>query len=122
MIISREYVSFRRLVNGGDPAGELFMELFRKSYPEDRWDEIFNTLADFCLYQREMGWACTEICALIDGFARLDKEQPYDNGFTLNDVWEGEVLYRDENAVTMLLINNSWGEKSIVKVVEISND
>ena len=122
MIISREYVTFRRLVDGGDPAGKLFMDLFRRSYPEDRWDEIYQALADQCLYQREMGWAFTEICALLEGFEKLDNEQPYDNGFTFDDVWEGEVLWQDENAVSMLLINKAWGTKSIVKVVEINND
>ena len=122
MIISREYVTFRRLVDGGDPGGKLFMELFKKSYPPKRWDEIYEMLADQCLYQREMGWAFADLGDVIEGFEKLDKEQPYDNGFTFDDVWEGEVLYRDEAAVTMLLINKSWGAKSVVKVVEITNE
>lgn len=122
MIISREYVTFRRLVDGGDPGGKLFMDLLHKSFDEDMWDEIYAMLADQCLYQREMGWAFTYLGDVIDGFKKLDREQPYDNGFTFDDVWEGEVLRSDENAVTMLLINNSWGTKSIVKVVEITND
>ena len=122
MIISRKYVTFRRLVEGGDPGGKLFMDLFRKSYPKKRWQELYDMLADQCLYQREMGWCFTEILALIEGFEKLDNEQPYDNGFTFEDVWAGEVLYSEENAVTMLLINNAWGTKSIVKVVEIKNE
>ena len=120
MIIKREFVTFRRLIESNDPGGKLFMDLFRKSYPEDMWDEVYRILIDQCLYQREMGWAFHGIGELIDGFTKLDQEQPYDNGFTLNDVWTGEVLYRDDASVTMLLINNAMGQKSIVKVVEIN--
>ena len=122
MIISRQYVTFRRLVEGGDPGGKLFMDMLRQSYPDDMWDEIYAMLADQCLYQREMGWAFTKLGDVIVGFEKLDQEQPYDNGFTFDDIWEGEVLHSDEKAVTMLLINNSWGVKSIVKVVEISDE
>ena len=119
MVISRKYVTFRRLVDGGDPGGKLFIDLFHKSYPKKRWDEIYEMLADQCLYQREMGWAFANLGEVIEGFEKLDCEQPYDNGFTFDDVWGGEVLYSDDKSVTMLLINNSWGIKSIVKVVEI---
>ena len=122
MIISREYVTFRRLVDGGDPGGKLFVELLHKSFDKDMWDDVYEMLADQCLYQREMGWAFTYLGDVIEEFRKLDQEQPYDNGFSFEDVWAGEVLWSDENAVTMLLVNNAWGEKSIVKVVEISND
>ena len=109
----------RRLVNSGDPAGTLFMELFRKSYPKDQWDEIYSAIADLCLYEREMGWCFSEIIALIDGFKKLDATNPYDNGYTFADVWSGEILNKDTDSVVMLLVNNSYGVKSIVKVVEI---
>ena len=121
MIIKREYVTFRRLVDSNDIGGKLFMDLFRKSYPKRRWEEIYNLLADQCLYQREMGWCFTEINALIEGFEKLDQEQPYNNEFTFDDVWEVEVLESDENSITMLLLNTDFGVKSIVKVVEITN-
>lgn len=118
MIINREYVTFRRLINRGDPAGKLFMELFHKSYPEERWDEIYEVLVDQCLYQREMGWAFVNIGELIDGFANLDQTQPFDNGFSFEDITDSDIVWRDENGITLHLINKVWGE--IVKVVEIT--
>lgn len=122
MIIKREYVTFRRLVEGGDIGGKIFIEAFRQSYPEERWEELYTMLADQCLFQRDMGWAFGKIGMVIDNFEKLDIEHPYDNGFSFKDVSEGEVIYRDEESITMHLINWSYGIKSIVKVIEIKND
>lgn len=121
MIISREYVTFRRLVDSKDPAGQLFMELFHKSYPRERWDEIFEMLQDQCLYQREMGWAFSGIGKLIEGFKELDQSTPYDNGLTLADTTDSEVMWCDENSATIHLVQNAWGVKTIIKVVKIGN-
>ena len=118
MIIKREYVTFRRLINSGDPAGRLFVELFHKAYPKERWDEIYEMLVDQCLYQREMGWAFLNIGELIKGFENLDLNQPFDNGFSFEDVTDSVVVWRDENSITLHLTNKAWGE--IVKVVEIT--
>ena len=38
MIISREYVTFRRLVSSGDEAGKIFIEKLHESYEKNRWD------------------------------------------------------------------------------------
>lgn len=118
MIISREYVTFRRLINSGDPAGELYIELFRKSYPEEYWDKFYERTLDACLYQRDMGWGFTKIAELIKGFKKLDRTHPYDNGLSFADVTDTEILDKDENGITLLLINKASGE--IVKVVEIT--
>ena len=122
MIIKREYVTFRRLVEGGDPGGKMFMDLLEKQVDKSRLEEVYNDFADLCLYEREIDWGLSGIWEIIEGFGKLDNEIPYDNGFTLEDVLEGEVRYADEKSVTMLLINKSWGVKSVVKVVEITED
>ena len=118
MIIKREYVTFRRLVDSGDPAGELYMELFHKSYHEERWGEIYEMLVDQCLYQREMGWVFLNIGELIERFKNLDQTSPFDNGFSFEDVTDSDIVWRDENSITLHLINRACGE--IVKVVEIT--
>lgn len=119
MIISRYYVTFRQLLNSGDDAGTFFMNKLHESYPEYMWDEAWNMLADQCLYQREMGWAFTKLGDVIERFEKLDNEKPYDNGCTYGDVSEAEVVDWDDNYVRLHLIANKWGEKIIVKIVEI---
>ena len=121
MIISRTYVTFRRLVNSGDEAGTYFIEKLHESYPEDMWDDVWNTLADQCLYQREMSWAFLKLGDVIEKFKKLDIEKPYDNGCTYEDVTESNIEYKDEEGVTLHLIANKWGEKIIVKVVDVKD-
>lgn len=119
MIISRYYVTFRQLLNSGDEAGPFFMNKLHESYPEYMWDKVWNMLADQCLYQREMGWAFTKLGDVIEKFEKLDNENPYDNGCTYSDVSEAEVVESDDDYVKLHLIARKWGEKIIVKIVEI---
>ena len=120
MIISREYVTFRRLIESGDKGGKLFEKLLKKAYPEDMWDEARKMLLDQCLYQREMGWAFRGIGKLIEGFQKLDEESPYDNGYAMEDIWDAEVLYNEDGVVTLLLFNGRNADREIVKVAQIS--
>lgn len=86
MVISRKYVTFRKLLDSGDEAGIFFMEKLHESYPKDMWNGVWNTLADQCLYQKEMGWAFTKIGDVIKKFTELDRTLPYDDGKF--DSWE----------------------------------
>ena len=121
MIISRQYVTFRQLLNSGDEAGSFFMEKVHESYPENVWNDVWNMLSDQCMYQRDMGWAFAKLGDVIEKFEELDKEKPYDNGCTYEDVFEAEVIASDDNYVKLHLIANKWGEKIIVKIVEITD-
>ena len=40
MVISRKYVTFRKLLDSGDEAGIFFMEKLHESYPKDMWNGI----------------------------------------------------------------------------------
>ena len=120
MIISRQYATFRQLLNSGDEAGTFFIKKLHESYPEEMWNKVWNILADQCLYQKDMGWAFTKLGDVIKKFEELDKEKPYDNKCTYADVTDTEIIDWDDDFITLRLISNKYGEKIIVKDVKIS--
>lgn len=119
MIIKREYVTFGYLVNSGDPAGKLFIECLHESFPEERWEELFNVFYSLCLYQREMSWAFERLDKIIDGFNKLDMEQPFDNGLSYADVKDIDIVWKDEDSIKLHLISNIDGYRHIINVVEL---
>ena len=121
MIIAREYVTFGRLVSSNDEGGKIFLEKLHKSYDKSMWEEVWNKLADQCLYQRDMSWAFKNIGDVIDEFKRLDEESPFDNGCTYEDINDSCVVGADETSVKVHLISKKYGESTIVKVVTIED-
>jgi len=122
MIIKREYVTFDYLIRSNDPGGKLFIECVQESFSEDgkkRQDEIIALLSPYCLFQREMSWAMSSIGKLIDGFKKLDKEKPFDNGCTLEDVNDVDIIWKDETSITLHLMHRKHGNECIVKVVKL---
>ena len=119
MIISREYVTFRFLVASGDEAGKIFIEKLHESYDKNMWDEAWESLADYCLYQRTMEWAFPKLGDVIDAFERLDKTTPFDNGFTYEDVNSIEVVWKDEDSIVLHLVSKVDEISNIVKVVTV---
>jgi hypothetical protein len=119
MIISRYYVTFRQLINSGDEAGEFFVQKLHESYPEEMWDEVFETLMDQCLYQREMGWAFYKLDEVLEKFNELDEKKPYDNLLSLSDVNDVELISKTDDYIELHLINKIFDSKSIVKVVVV---
>lgn len=119
MIISREYVTFKRLVEQNDPGGKLFIELLQETYPQERWNEAYNMLKDHCLYQREMEWGFRNIRKLIDGFKKLDQNTPYDNGYRSEDIWSAEVLHNSNGTITLLFTPAKCKQYEIIAVKRI---
>ena len=121
MIIKREYVTFRCLVSSGDEAGKIFIEKLHESYDKEVWERVWETLADQCLYQREMGWAFYKLGDVIEAFESLDNESPFDNGFSYEDVNDTEIVWRDEESVVIHLVCKRDGYANIVKVVTVED-
>jgi len=122
MIIKREFVAFKQLINSDPDAKKLILAAIQNSYgdmDDKRREEWLCVLMQKSLSQRDMGWCMTGIGELIDGFEKLDKEKPYDNGFTYNDVQRIDMIDWDETGITVQLINVFDGEESIVSIERI---
>ena len=96
--------------NRDKEAWDIFEKAFNESYLEHDRERIFKMLSTQCLAQKDMGWCFSKIGDVIEGFERLDRERPYDNGFSYKDVNETRIISRcydeDEvkNALTLALI------------------
>lgn len=121
MIIEREYVPFCALYNTDKEAWDIFDKAFKESYPKEDQDRIFAMLSTQCLYQRDMGWCFVKLQDVIDGFERLDRERPYDNGLSYKDVNDTEIVWRDEEGFVLHLIHRFDGVDYIVKIVEFKD-
>lgn len=120
MVVSREYVPFRELISQHDKAADLFIKLSKKSYPADMWAQCFLDLCDYALYQRQMEWAFCGIRELIDGFRKLDEEDPYDTGYELDDAATAEVLCVDGNTMKLLLRTCEEQGSKLVGVITVN--
>ena len=74
-----------------------------------------------CLYERDMGWCFSKLGDVLDGFAQLDKEKPYDNGFSYRDVNETRIVSCGEDGLVLQLICRFDGIYNIVKIVQFED-
>lgn len=121
MIVSREYVPFRKLISRHDKAGDLFIKLSKKAYPADMWEQCFLDLCDYSLYQREMEWAFCGIGKLIEGFQKIDEDDPYDTGYELEDAATADIIGIDGNTITLLLRTSADRGNDLVGVITVEN-
>lgn len=121
MIIERKYVPFCVLFHKDKEAWKIFESAFNKSYPQEDRERVAAMLLSQCLYQRDMGWCFRCLGEVIEGFERLDKERPYDNGLSFSDVNESEIISAGEDGLVIHLICRFDGIRHIVKIVEFND-
>ena len=121
MIIERQYVPFGILCERDSKSKEIFMKAFNDSYSKAERERIWLILSQQCLYEKDIGWAFRKLGDVIEGFEMLDKIHPYDNGYTLDDVDEVEIIEKQEEYINLHLINKSYDKKFIVKNIKIYN-
>ena len=121
MIIERKYVPFSVLFNRDPEAWQIFEKAFEESYPKEDWDRVLETLLPQCPYQRDIGWCFKKIGDVIEGFEKLDKEKPYDNGFSYKDVNETKIVSRDNDGFVLHLLCRIDGINNIVQIVKFED-
>lgn len=124
MIIRRELVPFRILLST-DKYSKAFIEnMFEENYGDmDDKERVISDISELCLYQRDMGWGIHNIQKLINAFEKLDKEHPYDNGYTFNNVTESRIVWQDSHKIIIDLVHiirdEDYELTQIVKRIEI---
>ena len=73
------------------------------SYLPEFREEAWKMLAYQSLSEMQIGWCFNKNKTLIDDFAKLDKEDPFDNGLSLADVNCVEITDRSCNGITLEL-------------------
>ena len=122
MIIKRKFVPFYSLYQR-DPFGRaVFLKAFGIENP-DNWENIDEKTkehidilfkASISLDTADMSCCLPMTVNFAEEFDKLDSEHPYDNGFTLDDVNRIEIVYKEDDVITLCLINDSYGDSLIV--------
>ena len=86
MKICREFVKIKKLYDEGDEAGIIFYEAYVRDESDEGGKKTFQMLSEHCLCEREMGWCIPNLSRMLDRWAELDKDSPYDNGLSEKDI------------------------------------
>ena len=125
MIIKRYYVPIWKLQKTDSMAGRIFDKAFNESFiglsNDEYKDNAYQYLTKQCLYEMNFDYTFNKISDVIHGFEYLDRNSPYDNGFTYKDVNKVEIVEADENIITLHLINVCEEVEQIVKVEKLVN-
>jgi hypothetical protein len=117
MIISRRYGPFVWLASR-DPQSKAVLEnayansMMSKSEQENHWNMLCTHRVS--VNTAEMGACIPEFGYIIDEFERLDKEYPYDNGFTMRDVNRVDIVDQSPDSVHLCLYNEFDGDEYII--------
>lgn len=123
MIIKREFVPLGVLCERDSASRCIIEKAFEDSYKDfdpDRKEEQLSELRKLCLYERDMSWALDKIADLVDGLAKLDREQPYDNGYTFEDVNRIEIEDYTDKELTLRLLSEFDGSATLVGFATIT--
>ena len=123
MIISRKYVPFVWL-SYRDPQSKAVLEnayansMMSKDEQQKHWDMLCTHRVSAST--AEMGMCIPEFGYIIDEFERLDKEYPYDNGFTMRDVKRVDIVDQSPDSVHLCLYNECDGDEHIIGFATIN--
>ena len=122
MIIERKHVPFWKLKQDDKEAFEIFDKAFNESYltlNKQEKKRQYQMLLSHSLEERKMGWCFDKIGYVIEGFEKLDKEKPYDNGLDFGDVNKVYIDSRDTKSITLRLVSRYENVERLVKIVEL---
>lgn len=74
------------------------------------------------VYGADMGYCIPHFDEIVQGFERLDKHFPYDNGFDVTDANEVIIADKTDEYIELHLLRRFDGEEFIIKVQRITNE
>lgn len=108
-----------------DPKARDIFENTIKKYISN--DDEARRLIDYhyssrtMVYGAEMGYCIPHFDEIKKGFEKLDKTQPYDNGFKVTDTTKIDIVDENERYIKIHLVKVFDGEEYIIKVQKIYN-
>lgn len=133
MIIERKYEYFYNLIKRDPKVKELYEKACAYGWNDDDFiKHVYECNLHNRAFELEFGSGIKNPQIIWDGFAELDEKDPYDNGFTLNDINAIKILNRSYRAmedwdsedetpawIVYAFMHISDGKEYIVKVEKI---
>lgn len=94
MIIKRKYEYLWKLIANDTEAEGIYREACYYGHLEDEGKRVYEYNLQNRAVELELGSGILNPAILWDGLERLDKEKPYNNGFSLTDVNRTEIFDR----------------------------
>ena len=125
MIISRRYVPFCFLYNRDARSKEVIEKAYSKtSMAKSEKEEHWNLMCcqRISVDNADMGYCIPNFGYIKEEFERLDKEFPYDNGFSLADVNKVYTVDWTDNTIQIQLCNSFDGDEQIIGFAVLNNN
>ena len=98
MIIERKYEYLHRLVQLEPKVDELYKKVCTYDNSKGYDKRLYEYNLSYRPFELGMG-SCIKLNDLLDGLSKLDIEEPYDNGFCLNEVNSIHIIDRSYRAM-----------------------
>lgn len=126
MVIARKYEWLGHLYDKDPAARALIDEAFERHLVTDSEKKEMLEFNHFRISESmDLGYGVPSLfyTELMDGFAKLDKSDPYDNGLTYNDVTDIEYdVKKNGKAIQLRLISrHRGGPDALVAVAELGD-
>ena len=125
MIIKRRFVPFCDLYHSDEKTRKVLdYAISSIGYDELEKEHLikYNTERRTSQFNADMGDCIPNFNYIIKEFKRLDKEIPYDNGFSLSDVNDIKGVGWDDDNITLMFVTIIESTEYPVAVINIKED
>ncbi len=125
MIVNRQYIPFTTLFHRDVESRLVLEKAFADSNLSEKdkeriWKNMFEHMLS--INTASLGSGIPNFGYIKTEFERLDKEQPYDSGYSLSDINEISILERTDDFIKLELIHYSQGIDNIVGIIEVTEN
>lgn len=123
MIVNRQYIPFTALFHRDVESRLVLEKAFADSNLSEKdkeriWKNMFEHMLS--INTASLGSGIPNFGYIKTEFERLDKEHPYNSGYSLSDINEISILERTDDFIKLELIHYSQGVDNIVGIIEIT--